>query len=267
MSNAKFNNKYASGKTTFGKKPFCKVCQDAGKSESEYTSHFVRSLPDSYGNTTVTCPVLAATECRYCYKKGHTAKFCPVIKENGNKADKEKSVAIQPKKRVTSSASVPKVSNKLANSFAALDDDSDDENPVPIAGWRTEIDEQALQDAKDIVLRKDKRPNLLPRKINNSIVNVPVPAVEVTQVAKGSPDGLKSALTWAAIAEKPVAPVKPDVPKTEFKVLTKKLYTSWADDSDSDEEKEVRVAPTLVRANTIYQTSEARYAADEDDDW
>jgi hypothetical protein len=228
MSNAKFNNKYASGKTTFGKKPFCKVCQDAGKSESEYTSHFVRSLPDSYGNTTVTCPVLAATECRYCYKKGHTAKFCPVIKENGNKADKEKSVAIQPKKRVTSSASVPKVSNKFANSFAALDDDSDDENPVPI---------------------------------------VNCPAVVVTQVAKGSPDGLKSAVTWAAIAEKPVAPVKPDVPKSEFKVLTKKLYTSWADDSDSDEEKEVCVAPTLVRANTIYQTSEARYAADEDDDW
>lgn len=231
MSNAKFNNKYASGKTTFGKKPFCKVCQDAGKSESEYTSHFVRSLPDSYGNTTVTCPVLAATECRYCYKKGHTAKFCPVIKENGNKADKEKSVAIQPKKRVTSSASVPKVSNKLANSFAALDDDSDDENPVPI--------------------------------VNGPAV---VKHVEVTQVAKGSPDGLKSALTWAAIAEKPVAPVKPDVPKTEFKVLTKKLYTSWADDSDSDEEQEVRVAPTLVRANTTYQMSEARYAADEDDD-
>jgi len=41
-----------------------------------------------------------------------------------------------------------------------------------LPGWRTEkdFDEQALQDAKDIVSRKDKRPNLLPRKIHD-IVN------------------------------------------------------------------------------------------------
>ena len=37
-----------------------------------------------------------------------------------------------------------------------------------LPGWRTEkdFDEQALQDAKDIVSRKDKRPNLLPRQLN-----------------------------------------------------------------------------------------------------
>jgi len=37
-------------------KPFCKVCFDAGKSEVEYTSHFVKSEPGIKGK--VVCPTL-----------------------------------------------------------------------------------------------------------------------------------------------------------------------------------------------------------------
>ena len=70
------------------KKPFCKVCQDAGKPESEYTSHYVRSMPDKSGKTNVTCPTLLATECRYCYELGHTTKFCPVIEANKKAEEK-----------------------------------------------------------------------------------------------------------------------------------------------------------------------------------
>jgi len=64
------------------KKPYCKVCHDAGKSESEYTNHYVRSFPDKSGNSKVTCPTLLATECRYCYELGHTTKFCTVLAKN-----------------------------------------------------------------------------------------------------------------------------------------------------------------------------------------
>jgi hypothetical protein len=64
------------------KKPYCKVCQDAGKPESEYTNHYVRSLPDRNGKTIVTCPTLNSTACRCCNKMGHTTKFCPEIKNN-----------------------------------------------------------------------------------------------------------------------------------------------------------------------------------------
>ena len=64
------------------KKPFCKVCQDSGKPENVYTSHYVRSLPDKTGKTTVTCPTLLNTECRYCTRLGHTAKFCPIMIAN-----------------------------------------------------------------------------------------------------------------------------------------------------------------------------------------
>jgi hypothetical protein len=59
-------------------KPFCKVCYDAGKSEREYTSHFVKSKPGNDGK--VVCPYLLSLECSYCKKKeGHTASHCPVL--------------------------------------------------------------------------------------------------------------------------------------------------------------------------------------------
>ena len=55
-------------------KTFCKVCQDSGKTEKEYTSHNVR---DAKGTK---CPTLLAQECRNCYKIGHTIKYCPIVK-------------------------------------------------------------------------------------------------------------------------------------------------------------------------------------------
>jgi len=59
-------------------KPFCKVCYDAGKTEREYTSHFVKSKPGNDGK--VTCPYLLSLECTYCKKKeGHTARYCPIL--------------------------------------------------------------------------------------------------------------------------------------------------------------------------------------------
>ena len=65
-------------------KPTCKVCYDAGKSESEYMNHRVK---DSTGKT--ICPTLLHTECRWCFKVGHIAKFCPTLE----KANKEKEKA------------------------------------------------------------------------------------------------------------------------------------------------------------------------------
>ena len=49
----------------------CKMCKDAGKSESVYTGHRVK---DSTG--TVICPTLLGYKCTQCGKKGHTIKYC-----------------------------------------------------------------------------------------------------------------------------------------------------------------------------------------------
>jgi len=51
--------------------PFCKVCRDAGCSEKEYTSHFVKSRGE------VICPTLLNQACRICKVNGHTSSYCP----------------------------------------------------------------------------------------------------------------------------------------------------------------------------------------------
>ena len=60
--------------TTAPAKPFCKVCRDAGKPESEYTSHFVKDQPGPQGK--VICPTLLNQDCRICGKSGHTSSYC-----------------------------------------------------------------------------------------------------------------------------------------------------------------------------------------------
>ena len=62
-------------------KPFCKVCHDAGKPESIFTSHYVKSGLDTT-KSKIDCPTLLALECRYCYQNGHTVKYCVVLKKN-----------------------------------------------------------------------------------------------------------------------------------------------------------------------------------------
>ena len=61
-------------------KPYCKVCHDAGKTEREYTSHFVKSVPGAKG--IVVCPTLLAQECKHCFKKGHTINYCKLLMES-----------------------------------------------------------------------------------------------------------------------------------------------------------------------------------------
>ena len=54
--------------------PYCKVCHDAGRSRSEYTSHFVKDQPGPNGK--VVCPTLLNQACRICNKPGHTSSYC-----------------------------------------------------------------------------------------------------------------------------------------------------------------------------------------------
>ena len=55
--------------------PFCKVCRDAGKPASEYTSHFVKDQPRPEGK--IVCPTLLNQACRICHNTGHTSSYCP----------------------------------------------------------------------------------------------------------------------------------------------------------------------------------------------
>jgi hypothetical protein len=103
-------------------KPFCKVCHDAGKPESEYTSHFVKDIPGTTG--VVVCPTLLAQQCGYCHTAGHTVSYCKLLKQHQKAKEhynrkcefletQSKTAVEQPKK------------NKAV--FAILAEDSDDE--------------------------------------------------------------------------------------------------------------------------------------------
>jgi hypothetical protein len=111
-------------------KPYCKVCHDAGKSEKEYTSHFVKSSPGPEGK--VVCPTLLAQCCGYCGACGHTPKFCPTLA--AQKAAEEKALKQAARKEVMEKReAAPKpapVKKPSSNVFAALDSDDDEPKKV-----------------------------------------------------------------------------------------------------------------------------------------
>ena len=121
-------------KVTPAIKPFCKVCHDAGKTEKEYTSHFVKSEPGPNGK--VVCPTLLNQVCRYCDNPGHTAGYCPIIAKNKEIEVKEQKMkARQEAVEKREENATPKVveKNKPTNMFAALDDSSSDTDDKIVA--------------------------------------------------------------------------------------------------------------------------------------
>jgi|LakMenEpi03Aug12_release.lakeMendotaPanAssembly.Ray.scaffolds.fasta_scaffold400563_1 hypothetical protein len=271
-----YNNKSNSSKsstalgksaTAISKKPFCKVCQDAGKPESEYTSHFVRTLPDINGKSIVTCPVLNSTECRYCCQLGHTTKFCPVLEKNEkrNKKDNYAAVQYQKSEQRIAAISPSTAENKYRGAFAALDCENNET-------------QNNTQVKKDIPITKK----------NDSF-----PALESKQT---STLVAPSAGVWASIAAKPALPqikqeVKPEVKpvgkpelkpyfKPELKPYLKQevkqevseflkqqvkkasAAKSWADESDTDDDDDYDIveAPPPSLVSTADEN-------DEDYDW
>ena len=238
MSYNKFNNKNSAFASN-GKKPFCKVCQDAGKSEREYTSHYVRSKPDHNGKSIVTCPTLNATECRYCYKLGHTTKFCPAIAENEKRAKRERATEDRPQRKPDMLPDIK--ATKPINAFASLSVDSDNEEEKP----KMPIAKAAVEEFPALFGKKKESESLS-----------------------------KPAVSWASIAEKPAvaAPVYNPPPSHDMKVLSKVVSKSWADYSDSDSEEEENFKtlpmPTLTRTLPNYQTEWVdQWNTAEDDEW
>ena len=238
--------------SAYNKKPFCKVCFDAKKPESEYTSHHVRSLPDMNGKTVVTCPVLNATECRYCYNFGHTAKFCPVLEENKKKAAKAKSAAIKIQKAekaaeallVEDRSILRNLSVSYKGKFAGLNNDSDEEIEQPVANAsdfpNINTNSYAMFCAAEKAAEGLWREN---RSILHNISTITHPVN-----------------SWAAIAAKPAAPSFKPAPK-----VAEQPSKSWVDESDSEDE-EVEAFPAMpVRTTSMFTA--ASYMKEEEDEF
>ena len=210
------NLKMLSKNVATANKP-CKVCQDAGKRESECTNH---RLKDINGN--VTCPTLLKTECRYCFKLGHTIKYCSVLAKNTK--DKEKVerrfhtiIAEKPK---------PVVQKKPQNGFAALCDDSDSEEEVSNTNTNTIVNEYPEMQSKKKVDVESK-----PEVKTGWAAIAAKPAVVKKPVEPAKPTGLVMLSDYI----KPQVEQPKAAPWAASKQVVKK---SWADESDSEDDED-----------------------------
>lgn len=167
-------------------KTFCKVCQDASKSEKEYTSHNVRDIK---GKT--CCPTLLAQECRTCYRKGHTSKYCP---QSNAVAQTPVIVAKPAPKQVT------QVKQQMSkNVFMLLESDSDSEKE-PVIIKRTEpapVPQAELKIAQKQVLNYGRIIALAPTLVKAEVVTAVLKENKVLLPAKIIIAGPKPKLNWA----------------------------------------------------------------------
>jgi hypothetical protein len=202
---AKFLNRQAPAK-----KPFCKVCHDAGKPESDYTSHHVRSLPDKQGNSKVTCPTLLNTECRFCYDLGHTAKFCPAIAAKKKAEERSQREEIRIAREAKKPVQQPK--QNLRGGFSALLDLEDD-------NWTTTA-KKAVKEEWPTLGQPSQRVASVPSYASAVAKQVPITAAVAKQQA---PSGFQ-VLQKGAVYEK----TEPEKPVRRI--------VNWAADYSSDEE-------------------------------
>ena len=216
-------------------KKICKVCQDAGKSESEYTSHFVRDSPGPNGK--VICPTLLSQNCRGCGINGHTYKYCPLIKQN-MKEDRREQRWKQSEEKLVQSVKVPQEKKEVkeivvkSGKYASIlmSSSSDEEDDVPekkIAHKKARI----LDEDEKVVPANTYASRLLapaPQKVENPKVKF----LEEVKVKEPEPEPVVTRICTKEEQE-------------EIKNLVKKAMSakcSWdessSDEEDSDEEEE-----------------------------
>jgi len=195
--------------------PFCKVCKDAGKSEKEYSSHFVKSEPGTSGK--VVCPTLLSLECNYCHGSAHTVKYCKVLLAHTKQRERElkrekyldqKECKVKEKKKVQ-----PLNPFQLLEEDSDSDSDSESESESEMDKKYTSLYENSLYDNYYPKL-SEKCENVIASRYIQSYANV-LTAPEMTKSKE--------------IVHKPSS-VKKVTPLNKGSI-------NWADDSmDSDEE-------------------------------
>jgi len=214
-------------------KPYCKVCHDAGKDESEFRSHSVRSKPDYYGKTVVICPTLLATECTYCYKPGHTVKFCPVITANKKQLNKIQNNHIR---QEAEEKDKKKKVSKPKSGFAVLADSSDSEKevkkvakivPKPVAKSDAKIATQS-------VIKMDEFPSLSSAKKEVK----PTVITGWAAVTAKSVEQFQDEKIMQEIMEKSMKRMQPPIMKAKIVPQVKKNWADYTESDDYEEEEE-----------------------------
>lgn len=224
-------------------KPFCKVCQDAGKSESVYTSHFVRS--STQPGSVVTCPTLLALECRFCHKAGHTVKYCTILEERKKMEKKREKQQAQQIRQESQKNALINVTNKkpevYKNAFACLDNEESDNE-------QEELNEPKVEEEKVVtyasILSKPKPEPKQEQKLEVLVSTQTTPEqaqqtqAQQTQAQQSKPEQTQAKGNWT------------------FKMPTK----SWADWTDSEDEEDLIPPPKpALRRQPSIKNDEEEY--------
>ena len=268
-------------------KPYCKVCHVAGKSEKEYTSHFVKSAPGPEGK--VVCPTLLSQSCGYCGSSGHTPKFCQVLA--AEKAAEEKALkqaarrdALE-KREAEKTAPKPAPVKKPQSSFAAAfdsDSDSKTEKKVSkkVSAPTKSITNVTQSAAKSVASAAKSAPKLVAKV--EEFPALPSAAKSETKIA-GKPvakTGFLEALNQV-YPELKVATKMPEVPAAYRGPPLAKLVRKAEIEADVESEDEFPEPSDFTMADFVeaaYQrkptmmASEMNWAmedsdSDEDEDW
>lgn len=226
--------------------PCCPHCSNVNKfSKTDTilpTDHFLRETPSP--DSKLVCPVLLATECRYCKQLGHTISKCPIIAEN-KKRDSEMECNMQQRncQKQSESKSTP-ISFRSNNAFGVLDSDSDDEvKPKHVAKTNRTV----MGSSNIMGSNKRKRDESQKEKIQ---FDFPPLESELIISNQSKCDQLKCDMNFAdaikkeaPVVEKPVTVLPPMLtPITKQQPqsmgIFKKVHTNWADSDSEDEYSE-----------------------------
>lgn len=218
-------------RTNTAPKPYCKVCHDAGKPLSMYTSHFVRQSPDP--NSRVVCPTLLSQKCAICSKTGHTQSRCQMIAQS--QRTEERCMRMRADNDRKENPGKP--TNTITNPFEYLVNSDDDEEEQALDRIRRSRPARKEAAANNNKVRTDT--------LASSLADFPALLGAKKPVAK-----IVNTVNYAAAAAMPAKPQQqPSVVATFMPERLAKNKSAanlnWADMSD-DEDDEVY--------NTLSQT-------------
>ena len=280
-------NNNSSKKQLSAIKPYCKVCHDAGKSEKEYTSHFVKSAPGPEGK--VVCPTLLSQQCGYCFACGHTPKFCPIVASDKKAEDKARREAARYEAIEAEKAKPKPVAQKKqsSNIFDAFDSDSDSETKPKVS---KKVSKKVVSEPEKPIIKptttlltssKVSKPALLLSKAEEFPA---LPTIQPKAVAAASPAKKTNSIKNSLAKLCPGLEIADKMPKVNtYKPPMAKLIRNKPQEAEAamapaiieedDEEEEWMVADYVAAAFVAREkASELDWAAvdsesDDDEEW
>ena len=214
------------------KKPYCKVCHDSGKSEKEYTSHWVKDLSGK-----VICPTLLSLECRCCYQLGHTVKFCPVNLKRNKQVERaaKEATKIERAAKKEASTKLAKEVKKPVNIYDLLDETPDKKSLVSVDEPDFEILDEVFEDVvADIGPKATTWASIAAMTKETGIIQQKEAAKNVIEENRSS--SLLHITKNSLVEEKKNAAKEVNIAPTNCPTIFKYSWADWPSDTEDEDD-------------------------------